>query len=59
MKIKCENVVICGNYGCVWNCDCRCTHDVVSLDANGKCALEKPRNHKNSTSHVGDPNESF
>ena len=42
MKIKCENVVICGNYNCAWNCDCRCGHDVVSLDANGKCALEKP-----------------
>lgn len=43
MKIKCENVVICGNYKCVWNCDCRCGHDIVSLDANGKCALEKPK----------------
>jgi len=44
MKIKCENVIICGNYRCAWNCDCRCGHDVVALDANGKCSLEKPRN---------------
>ena len=43
MKIKCENIVICGNYNCAWNCDCRCGHDVVSLDANGKCTLEKPK----------------
>ena len=43
MKIKCENIVICGNYNCAWNYDCRCSHDVVSLDANGKCALEKPK----------------
>lgn len=46
MKIKCENVIICGNYKCAWNCDCRCGHDVVALDANGKCSLEKPRNSK-------------
>ena len=43
MKIKCENVIICGNYGCAWNCNCRCVHDVVALDANGKCSLEKPK----------------
>lgn len=42
MKIKCENVIICGNYRCAWNCGCRCSHDVVALDANGKCSLEAP-----------------
>jgi hypothetical protein len=21
MRIKCENVVICGNYKCKWNCE--------------------------------------
>ena len=43
MKIKCENVIVCGNYNCAWNCDGRCGQDVVALDANGKCALAKPR----------------
>ena len=43
MKIKCENVIVCGNYGCAWNCDGRCGQDVVALDANGKCALVKPK----------------
>lgn len=43
MKIKCENVIVCGNYNCAWNCDGRCGQDVVALDANGKCALVKPR----------------
>ena len=43
MKIKCENVIVCGNYGCVWNHDGRCGQDVVALDVNGKCALVKPK----------------
>ena len=43
MKIKCENVIVCGNYNCAWNCDGRCVQEVVALDANGKCALEKLR----------------
>ena len=53
MKIKCENVIICGNYKCAWNCDCRCGHDVVALDANGKCSLEKPRVSKTMAEPVG------
>ena len=43
MKIKCENVIVCGSYGCHWNCDGRCIQDVVALDNTGKCALAKPR----------------
>ena len=43
MKIKCENVIVCGNYGCVWNHDGRCGQDVVALDVNGKWALVKPK----------------
>ena len=43
MKIKCENVIICGNYNCAWNCDCHCGHEVIALDGNGKCSLEKPK----------------
>lgn len=44
MNVKCKNVVRCGNYQCSWNCDGHCGHDVVALDATGKCTLEKPRN---------------
>ena len=40
MRIKCENVVICGNYKCKWNCEGRCDHDVIVLDHNGWCTLE-------------------
>ena len=43
MRIKCENILFCGNYQCGWNCDGRCGHDVVALDATGKCTLEKPK----------------
>ena len=43
MRVKCENVIVCGNYNCVWNHECRCGHDVIALDATGKCALAKPR----------------
>lgn len=43
MKVKCENVVICGNYKCGWNYKGRCSQDAVALDATGKCVLEKPR----------------
>ena len=53
MKIKCENVIICGNYKRAWNCDCRCGHDVVALDATGKCSLEKPRASKTAADPVG------
>jgi hypothetical protein len=43
MKIKCENVIVCGNYNCAWNCCGSCGQNVVAMDANGKCALEKPK----------------
>ena len=50
MKIKCENVIVCGNHDCAWNCECRCVHDVIALDATGKCALAKPRPTKTEAS---------
>lgn len=43
MKVKCENVIVCGNYGCAWNCDGCCTQSVVAMDNTGKCVLSKPR----------------
>lgn len=43
MKIKCENVVICGNYHCSWNHEGRCGHNVVALDGSGRCTLEKSK----------------
>ena len=39
MKIKCENVVICGNYDCSLNCEGACIRNVVALDANGNRRL--------------------
>jgi hypothetical protein len=42
MKIKCENVVACGNYKCTRNCGGSCIETVVALNADGKCVLFKP-----------------
>ena len=46
MKIKCENVVVCGNYKCTLNQDGKCVRAVVALDTTGKCNMaryaEKP-----------------
>lgn len=42
MKIKCEYIVVCGNYNCEHNSYSRCIRDVIALDANGQCALCKP-----------------
>ena len=39
MKIKCENVVVCGNYKCMLNLDGACIRTVIALDADGKCTL--------------------
>ena len=39
MKIKCENVVVCGNYKCELNLDGACIRTVIALDADGKCSL--------------------
>ena len=41
MKLKCENIVTCGNYACSLNEDGYCIHSVVALDSNGKCTLFK------------------
>lgn len=43
MKIKCENVVVCGNYNCSLNCEGACIRNVIALDAYGKCAMCKPK----------------
>ena len=47
MKINCENIVVCGNYNCYWNVTGRCGHDIVSIGADGKCAMQK---HKSTPS---------
>ena len=43
MKIRCENIVACGNYDCEMNQRGYCYHAIVALDASGKCTLAKPR----------------
>ena len=44
MKIKCENVVRCGNYNCCHNDGgYYCAKSVIALDVSGKCAFIKPR----------------
>ena len=43
MKMKCENIVTCGNYNCELNYDGACIRTVVALDGNGKCAMYKPK----------------
>lgn len=44
MKIKCNNIVKCGNYRCTWNGAGSCGHDIIALDSSGKCILEKSAN---------------
>lgn len=39
MKVKCENIVVCGNYNCIHNCETLCVKTIISLDQNGQCAL--------------------
>lgn len=43
MKIKCDKIVVCGNYKCRWNCDGACCQDIISLDKSGACVLERPK----------------
>lgn len=44
MKIKCENVVRCGNYNCCHNSETFCVKAVVALDEAGKCVFYKSKN---------------
>lgn len=41
MKMKCENIVTCGNYNCELNCEGACIRTVIALDSNGKCVMCK------------------
>ena len=41
MKMKCENIVACGNYNCELNYDGICIRTVVSLDREGICVICK------------------
>lgn len=50
MKVSCENIVRCGNYNCYYNRDSYCCSGiVVALDANGKCAMVRPKTIKAET----------
>jgi hypothetical protein len=44
MKMKCENIVTCGNYNCGLNYDGACIRTVIALDSDGKCVMYKPKN---------------
>ena len=52
MKIKCENVVICGNYKCVYNDDGMCAHNAVAMDATGKCVVARPKPEKKTVDNA-------
>jgi hypothetical protein len=43
MKMKCENIVSCGNYNCELNYDGACIRTVVALNGDGKCVMCKPK----------------
>ena len=43
MKMKCENIVTCGNYNCALNCEGACIRTVVALGCDGKCVMYKPK----------------
>lgn len=44
MKVKCENLVRCGNSNCINNQDgYSCYHIVVAIDSDGRCALCQPK----------------
>lgn len=43
MKMKCENIVTCGNYNCALNFNGACIHTVVALNGDGKCVMYKPK----------------
>ena len=44
MKVKCENIVRCGNYSCCHNTDGYfCNRKVVALDSFGKCSFIRPK----------------
>ena len=43
MKMKCENILTCGNYNCELNCEGACIRTVVALDGDGKCVMCKPK----------------
>lgn len=56
MKVKCENIVTCGNYNCFWNDHSACCHSIVSLGPDGKCSLIKPKTEKPKTDKI-EPNK--
>lgn len=57
MKVKCQNIVSCGNYQCCFNSYSFCVHTVVSLNAEGKCALFKQNPSKIKDKPTQNPNK--
>lgn len=52
MKIKCENVVICGNYDCAMNFDGKCPRTVIALGSDGRCTMYRTK-YKIAPTNVG------
>lgn len=46
MKVKCENIVRCANYGCGYNQQGTCDKRIIALDESGKCVFERQRRPK-------------
>ena len=58
MKIKCENVVRCGNRNCIHNVDgYYCRNIVISLDTSGVCAFRNSKPEKLKTNPSPNPFE--
>lgn len=58
MKVKCENLVRCGNFNCIHNYDgYHCKNIVISLDSTGACAFRKPKPAKTKPNPNLDPFE--
>jgi hypothetical protein len=55
MKVKCENIVTCGNYKCAYNHFSKCIKNVVALDENGKCVLFKNKKKEDKTIQNPEP----
>ena len=57
MKIKCENVVRCGNRNCIHNIDgYYCRNIVISLDTSGACAFRNSKPERSKTNPNPNPN---
>ena len=58
MKVKCENIVRCANYGCGYNQQGTCDKRIIALDESGKCVFERPRRSKTPVKENDTPMDS-